>query len=161
MTEGLNKIIFLMCISLTFLVCSCNSNVIFTDSVSMSKEEWTLENLAVFTPSIKDTLSGNNILFTLRTGSAYPFRNIYFFVSTTSPAGKTITDTLQYFLADEKGKWYGKGSGDIHELKLPFKSNVYFPATGTYSFKVRHGMRSETLKGVYDIGLRIEKIKIK
>ena len=161
MTEGLNKIILLLCIVLSFMVCSCNSNVLFTDSVSMAKEEWTLENVATFTPLIKDTISSNNIFFTLRTGSSYPFRNIYFFVSTTSPAGKTITDTLQYMLADEKGKWYGKGSGDIHELRLPFKSNVYFPASGTYSFKVRHGMRSETLKGVFDIGLRIEKHKIK
>ena len=56
-----------------------------------------------------------------------PFRNIYLFVTTTSPDGKTITDTLQYNLADEKGKWYGKGFGDIHELNLPYKSNVYFP----------------------------------
>ena len=53
-----------------------------------------------------------------------PFRNIYLFVTTTSPDGKSITDTLQYNLADEKGKWYGKGFGDIHELKLPYKSNV-------------------------------------
>jgi gliding motility-associated lipoprotein GldH len=161
MTEGLNKFTLLFCTVLTLLVCSCNSNVIFTDSVSMVKEEWTLENVPVFTPLIKDTLSSNNVFFTLRTGSSYPFRNIYLFVSTTSPAGKTITDTLQYILADEKGKWYGKGSGDIHEMRLPFKTNVYFPAKGTYSFKVRHGMRSETLNGVYDIGLRIEKFKIK
>jgi gliding motility-associated lipoprotein GldH len=161
MTEGLNKITLLLCAGLTFLVCSCNSNVIFTDSVSMAREEWKLENAPVFTPLIKDTLSANNIFFTLRTGSTYPFRNIYFFVSTTSPAGKTITDTLQYMLADEKGKWYGKGSGDIHEMKLLFKTNVYFPAKGTYSFKVRHGMRSETLPGIYDLGLRIENFKIK
>jgi gliding motility-associated lipoprotein GldH len=161
MTEGLNKITLLLYVVVTFLVCSCNSNVIFTDSVLMEKENWALDNVPVFTPSIKDTLSSNNIYFTLRTGSSYPFRNIYFFVSTTSPAGKTITDTLQYILADEKGKWYGKGSGDIHEMRLPFKTNVYFPARGTYSFKVRHGMRNENLNGVYDIGLRIEKIKIK
>jgi gliding motility-associated lipoprotein GldH len=137
---------------------SCNSNRLFTDSVSMPDEEWSLGNVAVFEPPINDTLSANNIFFTLRTGTSYPFRNIYLFVSTTSPAGKTITDTLQYMIADEKGKWYGKGFGDIHELKLPFKETVYFPVKGIYSFKIRHGMRTEVLKGVYDIGLRIEKI---
>jgi gliding motility-associated lipoprotein GldH len=125
----------------------------------MPSEEWNLENIPVFKPEITDTISSNNISFTLRTAASYPFRNIFLFVSTTSPAGKTITDTLQYMLADEKGKWYGKGFGDVHELYLPFKSSVYFPAKGIYSFKIRHGMRIETLKGVYDIGLRIEKIK--
>jgi gliding motility-associated lipoprotein GldH len=161
MTEGINKPILLLCTILTFMVCACNSNVIFTDSVSMPKEEWTLENVPVFTPEIKDTISYNNIFFTLRTSSSYPFRNIYLFVSTTSPAGKTITDTLQYFLADEKGKWYGKGKGDIRAIRLPFKSNVYFPAKGRYTINVRHGMRSEILHGVYDIGLGIEKTKNK
>ncbi len=125
----------------------------------MPAEEWNLDNVAAFEPEITDTLSGNNIFFTIRTGASYPFRNIYLFVSTTSPAGKTITDTLQYKIADEKGKWYGKGFADVHELNLPFKANVYFPSKGIYSFKISHGMRTETLNGVYDIGLRIEKIK--
>lgn len=159
MSKGINKYAFLFCVFCTLLFYGCNSNILFTDSVSMPDEEWTLENVPSFTPEITDTVSGNYIFFTIRTGSSYPFRNIYLFVSATSPAGKTITDTLQYMLAAEKGKWYGKGIGDIHELNLPYKASVYFPSKGIYSFKIRHGMRTETLKGVYDIGLRIEKIK--
>ena len=95
----------------------------------------------------------------LRTGSDYPFRNIHLFVTVATPDGKVITDTLQFNLADEKGDWYGKGFGDIHALNLPYKSNVYFPSKGTYMFKIQHGMRIEDLNGVYDIGLRVEKIK--
>jgi len=161
MTKGTNKYLFLFCLISILLFYSCNSNLLFTDSVSMPSEEWRLENVPSFSPEITDTVSCNNIFFTIRTGSSYPFRNIYFFVSTTSPAGKTITDTLQYLLADKKGKWYGKGLGDVHELKLPFKTNIYFPTKGIYTFKICHGMRIENLKGVYDIGLRIEKIKNK
>jgi gliding motility-associated lipoprotein GldH len=159
MTEGINRYTSLFCVFLAILLFACNSDVMFTDSVSMPGEEWTLDNVPAFESEITDTVSSNNIFFTIRTGSSYPFRNIYLFVSTTSPAGKTITDTLQYNLADEKGKWYGKGFGDVHELNLPFKAGVYFPSKGIYSFRIRHGMRSETLKGVYDIGLRIEKMK--
>ena len=80
-------------------------------------------------------------------------------MTTTSPDGKNLTDTLHYDLADEKGKWYGRGFGDVHELNLPYKSNVFFPRKGTYEFKVQHGMRIENLKGIFDIGLRIEKYK--
>jgi gliding motility-associated lipoprotein GldH len=79
-------------------------------------------------------------------------------VTATSPDGKTsVTDTLQYDLADEQGRWYGRGFGDIHELKLPFRQNVFFPKKGTYHFKIQHGMRTGDLKGVYDIGVRVEK----
>ena len=124
----------------------------------MPEKTWRLMSIPAFNIPITDTLKSNNIFFTIRTGSSYPFRNIYLFVTTISPDGKSITDTLQYNLADEKGKWYGKGFGDIHELNLPYKSNVYFPLKGTYEFKIQHGMRIENLKGVYDFGLRIEKI---
>ena len=116
-------------------------------------------DIAAFKVPITDTINSNNVFFTIRNGSSYPFRNIYLFVTTTSPDGKRITDTLQYNLADEKGKWYGKGFGDIHELNLPYKSNVFFPKKGNYQFKIQHGMRIENLKGVYDFGLRIEKIR--
>jgi gliding motility-associated lipoprotein GldH len=125
----------------------------------MPGETWKLMDIATFKVPIKDTLNSNNVIFTIRNGSAFPFRNIFLFVTTTSPDGKKITDTLQYNLADEKGKWYGKGFGEIHELNLHYKSNVYFPLKGIYEFKIQHGMRVEDLKGVYDFGLRIEKIK--
>jgi gliding motility-associated lipoprotein GldH len=157
MTKKINRSLSLLLFVIVMLFTSCNSRNVFTDSVSFSGHNWSLDNVVVFTPDITDTVSGNNIFFHIRTGSSFPFRNIYLFVSTTSPSGITITDTLQYMLADEKGKWFGKGAGDIHELRLPFKASVYFPIKGTYSFRVRHGMRDETLKGVYDFGLRIEK----
>jgi gliding motility-associated lipoprotein GldH len=131
---------------------------VFTDSKVLSQETWKLMDVLPFPVPIIDTLTSNNVFFTIRTGSSFPFRNIFLFVTTTSPDGKTITDTLQYNLADEKGKWFGKGFGDIHELNLPYKSNIYFPLKGTYTFAVQHGMRIENLKGVYDFGIRIEKI---
>jgi gliding motility-associated lipoprotein GldH len=151
-----NPILFLIVLSL--LLSSCNSNVVFTDSIEIKENIWQLMDIPVFNVTINDTVNSNNLFFTIRTGSDYPFRNIFFFVTATSPDGKNLTDTLQYYLADEKGKWYGKGFGDIHELSLPYKSNVFFPARGKYLFKIQHGMRTEGLPGVYDIGLRIEKI---
>jgi gliding motility-associated lipoprotein GldH len=138
---------------------SCSRDTVFIESHAMSGEVWKLSDTPVFEVQINDTVGSNNVIFTIRNGSAYPFRNIYLFATTTSPDGKSITDTLQYNLADEKGKWYGKGFGDIHELNLPYKSNVYFPRKGIYIFKVQHGMRMEDLKGVYDIGLKIVRIK--
>jgi gliding motility-associated lipoprotein GldH len=124
----------------------------------MAGKIWKLADIPIFKVPITDTINSNNVIFTIRSGSSFPFRNIYLFVTTTSPDGRIVSDTLQYNLADEKGKWYGKGFGDIHELYLPYKSNVYFPLKGTYEFKIQHGMRIEDLKGFYAFGLRIEKL---
>lgn len=144
--------------ALLLLLSSCNSNVVYTDSVAMKNKTWQLMNTPVLSVTITDTLNSNNLFFTLRTGSDYQFRNIFLFVTASSPDGRNITDTLQYYLADDKGKWYGKGFGDVHELNLPYKSNVFFPLKGNYIFKIQHGMRTEDLKGVYDIGMRIERV---
>ena len=158
MIKGTDRYPAVLILISVLLFSSCNNDVIYSDSAVMQDNRWDLFDVPVFDVPVTDTLNSNNVSFTIRTGSSYPFRNIYLFVTTISPDGKSITDTLQYFLADEKGRWYGKGFGDIHELGLPYKTNVYFPLKGVYEFKIRHGMRVEDLKGVYDIGLRIEKI---
>jgi gliding motility-associated lipoprotein GldH len=159
MTKGIINLNFLL-ITLIALYCTgCRNNVTFTDSTAYRSETWNIENVTEFNPEISDTATIQNIFFNIRTGSAYPFRNIWLFVNTVSPSGKSLTDTLQYLLADEKGKWYGRGIGDVKELNLPFRSGVWFPEKGVYHFKIRHGMRVENLKGVYDLGLRIESAK--
>ncbi len=155
MTGKTNKC--LLIIPAIALLISCGKNVVFTDTADMKSRTWELAHIPVFKIPVKDTLSGNNIFFTIRTSSSYPYRNIYLFVTTTSPKGKSITDTLQYDIADDKGKRLGKGFGDIHELLLPYKSNVFFPVAGNYLIAVQHGMRIESLKGVYDFGIRVEK----
>ena len=153
----INRFRFVLILISFILLSSCSSNVVYTDSLPMAAKTWELRNVPSFRVPINDTINSNNVIFTIRTSSSYPFRNIYLFISTTSPDAKKITDTLEYYLADEKGKWYGKGFGDIHELILPYKSNVFFPLKGTYLFKIQHGMRIEDLKSVYDFGLKIEK----
>jgi gliding motility-associated lipoprotein GldH len=157
MIKGKNSYSLILILTCFVLLLSCNNNVVYTDSVPMPGKKWALMNIPSFRVPVNDTLNSNNVIFTIRTGSSYPFRNIYLFVRTASPDGKFITDTLEYFLADEKGKWFGKGFGDVHELSLPYKSNVYFPVRGTYRFSIQHGMRVEDLNGVYDFGIRIEK----
>lgn len=146
-------------LTMLFLLAACNGNVVFTDSQPVRDNIWNVHDVLKFPAPVTDTINSNNVTFIIRTGSSYPFRNIYLFVNTTSPDGQSITDTLHYYLADEQGKWFGKGFGDIHELTLPYKSNVFFPVKGTYTFAVNHGMRIIDLKGVYDFGIRIEKTK--
>jgi gliding motility-associated lipoprotein GldH len=156
MIKGINRYSGILFLISCVVLLSCN-NADYTDSMQMPGKKWELMNIPSFNVPVDDTLNSHDVIFTIRTGSAYPFRNIYLFVQTTSPDGKFITDTLEYFLADEKGNWFGKGFGDIHELNLPYKSNVYFPLKGTYQFNIQHGMRIEDLIGVYDFGLRIKK----
>jgi gliding motility-associated lipoprotein GldH len=139
------------------LLSSCNNDIIFADSMPIEGNTWNLSDIATFDVHVDDTVTAGSVIFTIRTGAGYPFRNIYLFVSTSAPDGTSISDTLRYNLADENGNWYGKGLGDINELDLPYKMNVYFPQKGVYRFSIQHGMRTQDLKGVFDFGIRIVK----
>lgn len=157
MTSGRNRLALLYLLLYSLLLSSCNSSVVFTGSAPVPQNRWDVMNSLVFDVPVTDTLISNDVMFTIRTGSAYPFRNIFLFVKTSSPDGREISDTLEYSLADDKGIRYGKGFGDIRELRLPYKSNVFFPSSGTYRFTIMHGMRKEELEGIYDLGLKILK----
>ncbi|HBE42917.1 MAG TPA: hypothetical protein DDW27_17285 [Bacteroidales bacterium] len=143
---------------LIFILTACGKNILYTDSVTIAGKTWEITDIPEFTFNSVDTISKTNIFFNIRTGSDFPFRNIFLFVTAISPDGRSITDTLEYELADEKGNWYGKGIGDIHELNLPYRTDVFFPLKGDYIFKIQHGMRTTDLKGVYDFGIRIERL---
>lgn len=158
MARGINRTSLSLAI-LLFVLSSCGRGLVYSDSRVIGSNTWNMMDVLTFNVPVEDTVTSQNIYFTLRTGSSYPFRNIFLFISTTAPDGKTISDTLEYNVTDEKGQWLGKGFGDIKELDLPYASNVYFPLKGMYQFTVRHGMRPGDLKGVYDFGIRIVKIK--
>jgi len=138
-----------------FLLLGCRPGNHFSAVEQIPDSRWSVNNRITFDVIIADTLSPFDILLTIRNSSLYPYRNIFMFVTTVSPEGYWIRDTLEYQLADEKGNWYGRGLGDIHDLSVPFKTDVIFPVSGSYRFRIEHGMRKENLEGIMDIGIRI------
>lgn len=142
-----------------FLLSSCNNNIVYSKYQNFHENEWFVKDKAVFDIDIKDTVSLNNISLMVRHADAYPYRNLFLFVTTKYPDGKTLTDTMEVVLADEKGKWQGSGAGDIFDFKVPIKKNVRFPLAGKYQFSFEQGMRVDPLPLIMDFGFEIEKSK--
>ena len=76
-----------------------------------------------------------------------------------SKTKRKITDTLNYNLALPNGEWLGKGFGDTKEILFQYKVNYKFPANGDYSIGITQAMRTDKLKGIEDIGVKIETAK--
>ncbi len=142
-----------------FLLSSCNSNVVYSKYQSFNDNEWYAKDKAVFDLDITDTVTLNNISLMVRHADAYPYSNLFVFVTTKYPDGKTLTDTMEVILADAKGKWQGSGAGDIFDFKVPIKNNVRFPLKGKYQFTFEQGMRVDPLPLIMDFGFEIEKSK--
>ncbi len=142
-------------IMLAVITLSCDRNTLFSENYRIDDRQWSMYDPARYTCSIGDTASTYNIDLSVRTSTDYPYRNMYLFIVTTFPSGTTVTDTLQAMITDERGRWLGRGAGDLRELTIPYKTNVFFPEEGEYHFSVIHGMRDTLLKGVYDMAMTI------
>ncbi|MES2140668.1 MAG: gliding motility lipoprotein GldH [Bacteroidota bacterium] len=136
---------------------ACDNNRIFEENKDLPDNTWSSNNVLKFDVSIVDTKIPTNFYINVRNADGYPYNNLFLFIKTTFPNGKMSNDTLECVLADEKGKWLGSGMGDIYDNQIPFKKNVLFPEAGKYTFEIQHGMRTEQVPLIMDVGLRIEK----
>jgi gliding motility-associated lipoprotein GldH len=147
-------IILLLC-----FFCSCNKGIVYSQYHTFKDNQWPAAENAVFEVDIADTVSLNNINLMVRHADAYPYSNIFLFVTTNYPDGKVLSDTMEIVLANPKGEWIGSGAGDIFDYKVPVKKNVRFPLRGKYKFTFAQGMRVDPLPYVMDFGFEIEKSK--
>ena len=109
---------------------------------------------------ITDAQNPKNIIFVVRNNNDYPYSNIRFFVNFTDlKSKKKMTDTVNYILAEPNGAWIGTGFGDTKETLFQYKLNYKFPENGDYSVGITHAMRTDHLKGIEDIGVKIETAK--
>lgn len=145
--------------SIIFLLVSCNKNVVYSKYQKFKDYDWYAKDKAIFDFEITDTISLNTISLMVRHADAYPYSNLFLFVTTNYPDGKTLVDTMEVVLADEQGKWTGSGAGDIFDFKIPIKKNVRFPLSGKYKFSFEQAMRIDPLPLIMDFGFEIEKNK--
>jgi gliding motility-associated lipoprotein GldH len=116
---------------------------------------WEKEKEYYFTFMIDDNTVPYNITFEIRNNNLYPYQNLWIFYSEEQPFGPLLRDTMECVLADDYGKWKGEGIS-LFQSGFPVRTNYRFPIKGQYTFSFRQGMRDNDLRGIQEIGLRIE-----
>ncbi|MDP2723897.1 MAG: gliding motility lipoprotein GldH [Bacteroidales bacterium] len=146
---------FVVLLSGCILLISCSSNTIFDQQVVIPDGRWYKNEAVKFEVNIADTLTHYDFDITLRHTTDYRFSNLYIFLITRFPEGKTSRDTIEFKLADPAGKWLGNGWGSTRDNDINLKSQMRFPEPGSYQFLILQAMRTDTLKGITDVGLRL------
>ena len=147
--------IMLVMVLLTFA--ACNNNTLFMGNNPVNEDGWEKNQPLVFEIPVADTTGLHTMHFLLRHTTDYPFSNLYVFLDIEFPDNRIMRDTLECILADRTGKWTGKGFGRIKSSEYLFRDNVWFPDSGTYTIRIRHGMRTNPLPGISDAGIMIRK----
>lgn len=139
------------------LAMACSPQPVYEQYRPIGSDGWGKDSLEKFTFSIEDTLQSYNVKMNIRNQGNYAFSNLWMFVDIVSPDSTAMRDTVEFELAKPSGEWYGRGIGDLFDAQYLYRSNVRFPQKGEYTIVLQQGMRDDHLKGIHDIGLRIEK----
>ncbi|OFX43479.1 MAG: hypothetical protein A2046_11555 [Bacteroidetes bacterium GWA2_30_7] len=140
-----------------FLLSSCDKKRYFEEYTEIPNQSWNRNNILRYNVNISDNKIPLNIFLDIRNSGKYNYSNLYVFLKTQSPEKIIRIDTIECVIADDNGRWLGKGIGDLWDNQILVRKNVVFPDTGNYIFEIEQAMRDESLEHISDVGLRIEK----
>lgn len=140
----------------------CMPSAYYQKEVALKQFEWNYKEKPSFQFTITDTSAYYNLYFLIRHTEAYPFSNIWLLVHTKEP-GDSVSELsrIEIPLAEQNGKWLGRGMGEIWEQRMPMTRNdapMVFKKPGTYQIVLEQNMRVNPLPEVLQVGLRVEKI---
>ena len=138
------------------VVTGCGEPPLLAETRDIDMSGWHSDKSVAFHWDIQDTLQRHDVMLDIRHSQAYPYSNVYVFLTYRFPNGKSRVDTVECTLADERGRWRGTGFGDLVDQRFMLNQDVQFPLKGRYGLEVQHGMRQDPLPSVANIGLRLE-----
>lgn len=149
----------LLVLAVCILMISCDRHRVYEQFVTLDNQTWNSSNVLHFNVNITDTASAHNVYISVRNTGQYEYSNLFMFVTAQSPNGSIAIDTIEVILANEHGRWLGKGSAAVFTLHHPYRENIRFPLRGIYRFDIEQAMWIKDLQHVSHVGLRIEKAK--
>lgn len=152
----MKKVLLLALIS--WLLVACQEDVVFTEFKSLPSQGWMADLSVIFMPTIVDAMPSYDVQLVVRHTDRYAYQNLWFFVDVQKDSVVLRRDTIESFLADDRGNWLGSG---VHIYKLPllYLDNIVLPDSGTYDIVLHQGMREDTLQGLVDVGIKVIKQK--
>jgi len=149
---------FLAFAGLVFLL-ACGERALFDEARALPDDGWDFRDTMDFSFVITDTSGIYDVYLHVRNEMQYSYSNLWIFIGTTAPNGASQRDTLDLILADETGRWMGKGTRSINTMLIPYMRNIKFPYLGIYDMEIQHAMRDTVLFHLHDIGVRIQRVK--
>lgn len=146
----MRKLLFLAALSL--VLTACRQDIVFSQFVSIPSGEWHVDSVTQFNYQIPDKKVGYQVLVYVRHTERYPYQNMWLFLD-----NGTQRDTIEFYLADDRGQWLGDKHHGFIEMPVLIEQNYHFPDTGRYYMAIQHGMRDSLLRGVTDIGVEIKR----
>lgn len=135
--------------------CIGNGNKVYDQFQGVKNKGWHWKEPKRFDFEITDEGMLYNVTAQLRITGSYFYSNIWLKYELKGPETDKKNE-FRILLADNTGKWLGKGRNNLINFSAELLKNVKLKK-GKYSMVIYQNMQDEELVGVNDIGIRVEK----
>lgn len=133
------------------VICGCKPKVNdFSQFVNIPSQGWPYGNEIEFKPEIADSAATGQLVLSLRHSNSYLYSNLWLEIVVSDSLAVT-TDTIGLTLADQSGRWYGKGIATDFEVVDTISPDISLARNSV--IKLRHIMRDDLLEGIEHVGL--------
>lgn len=141
------------------LLAACQSNTVYHSYKPVPPIGWAKSDTLVYALPASIPAGNYEVEIGIRYQEPYPYRDIWLEISHNTQDTLTyVTDTLQFFLADEAGNKTGNGPGGLYQCDLPYKASFHIRMEGNArTFRIIHIMTDNPLIGISDIGILLRK----
>ena len=147
--------LYIVLISAFFAVLTaCSHDMVYSQFYPIPSEKWHVDTVPSFDYTIADTTISYRIMVYIRHTERYPYQNMWLFIENNHRC-----DTIEFYLADDRGRWLGDKHQGIMEMPVLFEENKHFNDTGVYRLSIHQAMRDTLLRGVTDVGVEVLKIE--
>ena len=150
--EAMKRNILILIVSL--LLVGCQGDIVYTVFKSLPNVGWEADSSLCYQPVVTDSVVDYQMLITIRHTDVYPYQNLWLFVDIEQDSLLLTRDTIECYMANERGEWLGGGL-TVHELPLLYSENYQFGNSGEYQISITQGMREDTLVGIKEVGVKI------
>jgi gliding motility-associated lipoprotein GldH len=156
-----NKVIFFFVMPMMVFV-GCQNSIVWQQTKDIAGEGWHKDSIVSLTFPPQPQEKKYDIFFLIRNDNNYPYANL-FLIAEIKHKDKSFIDTLEYEMADEKGRWLGSGIWDLKESKLVFKKQYRVDKKTPLNIKLQQAVRKtgqvdgdSILPGIKTVGIIIE-----
>lgn len=150
----MHRIAFFFLIIFFFFSCG---NIDYQKHHTFEKNTWHTDSLLEFNYNSLDTNYTYDVVLQLRHNVYYEFQNLFIFILESDKQ-----DTVEFTVADKRGRWIGSGVGDVRKIELVYQKNKKLGHDFGFNFLIEQAMRYgdqseiENLKHILSFGVIIK-----
>ncbi len=144
-------------VAVLLCVVSCSHGETYYKFASIPSNEWNKNHEICFSLDSSSINPSHSYAISLEIthSISYPYKNLFIYVDHSLQDSIRVRDTLECFVVDDFGKWYGSGNGATRQLSVLYKFNQKIDTALHNEICIRHAMQNLNLKGIEKIGLKV------